>query len=106
DIAGRTHILSVHSKGKPLADGVKLDILAKRTPGFTGADLANLMNEAALLSARRNLDAIGMMQLEEAIDRVLAGPERTRVMSEQEKRVIAYHEAGHALVGHVMPEGD
>ena len=106
DIVGRTKILEVHAKGKPLAEGVNLGLLARRTPGFTGADLANLMNEAALLSARRNLDLIGMMQLEEAIDRVLAGPERTRVMSEHEKRVIAYHEAGHALVGHVMPEGD
>jgi cell division protease FtsH len=107
DITGRTDILNVHAKGKPLADGVNLETLAKRTPGFTGADLANLLNEAALLSARRNLDQIGMMQLEEAIDRVLAGPERrSRVMSEQEKRVIAYHEAGHALVAHVMPEGD
>jgi cell division protease FtsH len=107
DIVGRTHILEVHAKGKPLAEGVNLEILAKRTPGFTGADLANLLNEAALLSARRGLEQIGMMQLEEAIDRVLAGPERrSRVMSEQEKRVIAYHEAGHALVGHVMPDGD
>ena len=107
DIVGRTHILEVHAKGKPLADGVNLEILAKRTPGFTGADLANLMNEAALLSARRNLELIGMFQLEEAIDRVMAGPERrSRVMSEREKRVIAYHEAGHALVGHVMPDGD
>ncbi|MEY2403338.1 MAG: cell division protease FtsH [Acidimicrobiaceae bacterium] len=107
DILGRTDILQVHAKGKPLADGVKLDTLARRTPGFTGADLANLLNEAALLSARRDLTQIGMMQLEEAIDRVLAGPERrSRVMSEQEKRVIAYHEAGHALVAHVMPEGD
>jgi cell division protease FtsH len=107
DIVGRTHILEVHAKGKPLAEGVKLETLAKRTPGFTGADLANLLNEAALLSARRELPQIGMMQLEEAIDRVLAGPERrSRVMSEEEKRVIAYHEAGHALVAHVMPEGD
>src|SRR5258707_6379383 len=107
DIIGRTHIVEVHAKGKPLADGVKLETLAKRTPGFTGADLASLLNEAALLSARRGLQQIGMMQLEEAIDRVLAGPERrSRVMSEQEKRVIAYHEAGHALVSHVMPEGD
>jgi cell division protease FtsH len=107
DIVGRTHILEVHAKGKPLAEGVKLETLAKRTPGFTGADLANLLNEAALLSARRELEQIGMMQLEEAIDRVLAGPERrSRVMTEQEKRVIAYHEAGHALVAHAMPEGD
>jgi cell division protease FtsH len=107
DIAGRKAILDVHSKAKPLADGVNLELLAKRTPGFTGADLANLMNEAALLSARRDLEQIGMMQLDEAIDRVLAGPERrSRVMSEAEKRVIAYHEAGHALVAHVLPEGD
>jgi cell division protease FtsH len=107
DIVGRTHILEVHAQGKPLAEGVKLETLAKRTPGFTGADLANLLNEAALLSARRELEQIGMMQLEEAIDRVLAGPERrSRVMTEEEKRVIAYHEAGHALVAHVMPEGD
>ncbi|MEY2450762.1 MAG: cell division protease FtsH [Acidimicrobiaceae bacterium] len=107
DIVGRTDILEVHAKGKPLAEGVNLLTLAKRTPGFTGADLANLLNEAALLSARRELSQIGMMQLEEAIDRVLAGPERrSRVMSEAEKRVIAYHEAGHALVAHVMPEGD
>ncbi len=107
DIAGRKAILEVHAKGKPLADGINLEVLAKRTPGFTGADLANLMNEAALLSARRDLERIGMMQLDEAIDRVLAGPERrSRVMSEQEKRVIAFHEAGHALVAHVLPEGD
>ena len=107
DLAGRRAILEVHAKGKPIADGVDLEVLAKRTPGFTGADLANLMNEAALLAARRNLDQIGMMQLDEAIDRVLAGPERrTRVMSEHEKRVIAYHEAGHALVAHVLPDGD
>jgi len=107
DIAGRKAILEVHAKGKPLADGINLEVLAKRTPGFTGADLANLMNEAALLSARRDLERIGMMQLDEAIDRVLAGPERrTRVMSEQEKRVIAFHEAGHALVARVLPDGD
>jgi cell division protease FtsH len=107
DIAGRKAILEVHAKGKPLAEGINLEVLAKRTPGFTGADLANLMNEAALLSARRELDRIGMMQLDEAIDRVLAGPERrSRVMSEEEKRVIAFHEAGHALVAHVLPEGD
>jgi cell division protease FtsH len=107
DIEGRRAILEVHAKGKPLAEGVRLDILAKRTPGFTGADLANLMNEAALLSARRGLELIGMMQLEEAIDRVMAGPERrSRVMSDKEKRLIAYHEAGHALVGHVLPDAD
>jgi cell division protease FtsH len=82
-------------------------VLARRTPGFTGADLANLMNEAALLSARHSFKQIGMMQLEEAIDRVVAGPERrTRVMSEKEKLVTAYHEGGHTLVGHVLPHAD
>src|SRR5437868_1183131 len=86
---------------------VDLGVLARRRPGFTGADLANLMNEAALLSARHNRREIGMRELEEAIDRVIAGPERkTRVMSDREKQVIAYHEGGHALVGHVLPNAD
>ncbi len=107
DLAGRRKILDVHAKGKPLATGVDLDLLAKRTPGFTGADLANLLNEAALLAARHGFSEIGFMQLDEAIDRVLAGPERkTRVMSEKEKRLTAYHEGGHALVGHVLPDAD
>ncbi|HUJ65769.1 MAG TPA: ATP-dependent zinc metalloprotease FtsH, partial [Acidimicrobiales bacterium] len=107
DLAGRRKILEVHAQGKPLAKGADLDVLAKRTPGFTGADLANLLNEAALLTARRNLRQIGMRECEEAIDRVLAGPERkTLVMSEHEKLVTAYHEAGHALVGHVLPNAD
>ncbi len=107
DLEGRKAILGVHTKEKPLAPGIDLDVLARRTPGFTGADLANLMNEAALLSARENRDKIGMRQLEEAIDRVLAGPERrTRVMSERERLLIAYHEGGHALVGHVLPGAD
>ena len=107
DVRGRRAILDVHAKGKPLAEGVDLDVLARRTPGFTGADLANLLNEAALLSARHNFDRIGMMQLDEAIDRVLMGPERkSRVMSEKEKTLTAYHEAGHALVGFLQPEGD
>jgi cell division protease FtsH len=107
DLEGRKAILDVHAKGKPLADDVRLDVLARRTPGFTGADLANLMNEAALLTARRRGDDITMAALEDAIDRVLAGPERkTRVMSEQEKRVIAYHEGGHTLVGHVLEGTD
>jgi cell division protease FtsH len=97
----------VHAKGKPLAKGVDLEILARRTPGFTGADLANLMNEAALLAARRGFKEIGMPNLEEAIDRVIAGPERkSRLISEDEKRVIAYHEGGHALVGHALPNAD
>ena len=88
----------MHAEGKPLAEGVDLDVIARRTPGFTGADLANLMNEAALLAARRDLKLIGTHQLEEAIDRVMAGPERkSRLISDAEKRVIAYHEGGHAL---------
>ena len=107
DLEGRKAILAVHAKGKPLDSGVRLDVVARRTPGFTGADLANLMNEAALLAARRDLRLIGNTELEAAIDRVLAGPERkTRVMSEQEKRVIATHESGHALVGHVLQGTD
>ncbi|MCP3854889.1 MAG: ATP-dependent metallopeptidase FtsH/Yme1/Tma family protein [Actinomycetia bacterium] len=107
DLEGRDAILKVHSTGKPLARDVDLRILARRTPGFTGADLANLMNEAALLAARRSLELVGMAEMEDAIDRVLAGPERkTRAMSDKEKRVIAYHEAGHALVGHVLPNTD
>jgi cell division protease FtsH len=107
DLAGRRKILEVHAKGKPLAKAADLDVLAKRTPGFTGADLANLLNEAAILTARRNLRQIGMRECEEAIDRVLAGPERkTIVMSEHDKLVTAYHEAGHAIVGHVLPDAD
>ncbi|MGH9176949.1 MAG: ATP-dependent zinc metalloprotease FtsH, partial [Acidimicrobiales bacterium] len=107
DLQGRRAILEVHARGKPLEDNVDLEILARRTPGFTGADLANLMNEAALLAARDDRKLIGMRQLEDAIDRVIGGPERkTRVMSEKEKLVIAYHEGGHALVGHVLPHAD
>ncbi len=107
DLEGRKAILDVHAKGKPLAEDVRLDVLARRTPGFTGADLANLMNEAALLTARRGGPDITMAAMEAAIDRVLAGPERkTRVMSDKEKRVIAYHEGGHTLVGHVLEGTD
>ena len=107
DLTGRRAILNVHAKGKPLAKGVDIEVLARRTPGFTGADLANLMNEAALLAARRGFKEIGMPQLEEAIDRVIAGPERkSRLISDKEKRVIAYHEGGHALVGHALPNAD
>jgi cell division protease FtsH len=107
DLQGRRAILNVHAKNKPLAKGVDVDVLARRTPGFTGADLANLMNEAALLAARRGFEEIGMPQLEEAVDRVIAGPERkSRLMSDEEKRVIAYHEGGHALVGHALPDAD
>jgi cell division protease FtsH len=107
DMEGRRAILNVHGKGKPLGSDVDIEVLARRTPGFTGADLANLMNEAALLTARRADKTIGMAAMEEAIDRVMAGPERrSRVMSEKEKQVIAYHEGGHALVGHVLPGTD
>ena len=107
DLEGRKAILDVHAKGKPLAGDVRLDVIARRTPGFTGADLANLMNEAALLTARRGAKDLTMHAMEESIDRVLAGPERkTRVMSEKEKLVIAYHEGGHTLVGHVLQGTD
>ncbi|MEE9297743.1 MAG: ATP-dependent zinc metalloprotease FtsH [Acidimicrobiia bacterium] len=107
DIKGRSAILRVHAKGKPLADEIDLDMLARQTPGFTGADLANMINEAALLAARRDKEVIGMAELEEAVDRVIAGPERrSRVMSEEEKKITAYHEGGHALVGFALPNAD
>ncbi len=107
DLEGRRAILRVHARGKPLDPSVDLDLVARRTPGFTGADLANVINEAALLAARWGRKAIGTREIEEAIDRVMAGPERrTRVMSEREKRMIAYHEGGHALVAHVLPNTD
>ena len=107
DLNGRTGILKVHTRGKPISKEVDAEVLARRTPGFTGADLANVINEAALLAARFNRTEIGMFELEEAIDRVLAGPQRrSRVISEKEKKVIAYHEAGHALVSHALPHAD
>ena len=107
DLEGRKAILRVHARGKPMDAAVDLDVVAKRTPGFTGADLANVINEAALLSARWGDQTIGMKAIEEAIDRVMAGPERkSRVMSEGEKRMIAYHEGGHALVAYVLPNTD
>ncbi len=107
DIEGREAILGVHSRGKPLAEEIDLAVLARRTPGFTGADLANLINEAALLTARKRGKEITMVELEEAIDRVIAGPERkTRILSEEERTVIAYHETGHALVGYALPNSD
>ncbi|HEU5084405.1 MAG TPA: cell division protein FtsH, partial [Acidimicrobiales bacterium] len=107
DLEGRKAILEVHAKGKPLADDVNTEVIARRTPGFTGADLANLMNEAALMAARGAFETIDMRTVESAIDRVLAGPERkTRVMSEKERRVTAYHEGGHALVGHLLEHCD
>jgi cell division protease FtsH len=107
DLEGRKAILKVHARGKPLDAGVTLDVLARRTPGFTGADLANVINEAALLAARRSKKLITMPEVEEAVDRVMAGPERkSRVMDEREKRLIAYHEGGHAVVAHVLPNTD
>jgi cell division protease FtsH len=107
DIRGRTEILEVHARGKPLAEDVELETLARATPGFVGADIENLINEAAILAARRDKQVIGMEEFEVSIERVIAGPERkSRVMSEEEKRITAYHEAGHAIVGHVLPKCD
>ncbi len=107
DYAGRFEILKVHARGKTLAKDVDLEKIARRTPGFTGADLSNLLNEAAILAARRNLTEISMDEVNDAIDRVLAGPEKKdRVMSEKRKTLVAYHEAGHALVGALMPDYD
>ncbi|MGZ5298613.1 MAG: ATP-dependent zinc metalloprotease FtsH [Actinomycetota bacterium] len=107
DLEGRKAILKVHARGKPFDATVDLAVLARRTPGFTGADLANVINEAALLAARRSKRAISMKEIEEAVDRVMAGPERkSRVMDEQERRLIAYHEGGHAMVAHILPNTD
>ncbi len=107
DVKGREAILAVHSKGKPIAEDVSLQVLAKTTPGFSGADLANLVNEAAILAARRNKKIVSMNEFEEAVDRVIAGPERkSRVMTLHEKRLTAYHEGGHAVVGHFMENHD
>jgi cell division protease FtsH len=107
DRKGRKRILEVHTRGKPLAKVIDLDVLAGQTPGFTGADLANLINEAALLTARSNKREITMQELEEGIMRVIAGPEKkSRVMSEKERLVTAYHELGHAIVGHLLPNTD
>jgi cell division protease FtsH len=107
DMVGRAQILAVHAKGKPLSADVDLDAVARRTPGFTGADLANVLNEAALLTARNDAKLIDNAALDEAIDRVIAGPQkRTRVMSEHEKKITAYHEGGHALVAAALPGTD
>jgi len=107
DRNGRRKILEVHTKGKPIDSTIDLDTLAAGTPGFTGADLANLVNEAALLAARRGRKTIGEHELEEGIMRVIAGPEKkTRLLSEHERNVTAYHEMGHALVGHYLPNCD
>ena len=107
DVKGREEILKVHVKNRPLADGVDLNVLARRTPGFTGADLQNLVNEAALLAARYGRKKIGMDELEASIERVIAGPEKkSRVISDYEKKLVAYHEAGHALMGHYLKHTD
>jgi cell division protease FtsH len=107
DIGGRSAILKVHAKGKPLDKEVELEVLAKQTAGFSGADLANLVNEAAILAARRGKDALGMKELEESADRVIAGPERrSRRISAKDKEITAYHEAGHALVAKILPDAD
>jgi len=107
DIGGRLAVLEVHSKGKPFEEDIKLEELARQTPGFSGADLENLVNESAILAARRNKKTIGRQELAEAIDRVIAGPQRkSRVISEREKLMTAYHEAGHALVARMLPHAD
>jgi len=107
DLVGREQILDIHARGKPLDKDVNLKTIAKETPGFTGADLANIFNEASLLAARHNKKKISMFEIEDAIERVIAGPEKkTRVISEEEKRIIAFHEAGHALLSHILPNTD
>jgi cell division protease FtsH len=107
DVVGRAQILAVHARNKPLAPDVRLEVLARRTPGFSGADLENLLNEAALLAARQNKTQIDMRDCEEAIDRVIAGPERkSRIMSQREKELVAYHESGHALTAKLLPNAD
>lgn len=107
DVLGRRDILKVHIKGKPLAKNVDLDVLARRTPGFTGADLANMLNEGALLAARRGKTIIEMDDLEDAIERVIAGPEKkSRMVNEKEKKIVAYHEAGHAVLSYYLPNAD
>ncbi|MUT67679.1 ATP-dependent zinc metalloprotease FtsH [Paenibacillus sp. NEAU-GSW1] len=107
DVKGREAVLKVHARNKPLDKDVKLDIIAKRTTGFTGADLENLLNEAALLAARRNKKDIGMREVDEAIDRVIVGTEKkSRVISDREKRIVAYHEAGHTIIGYFLEHAD
>lgn len=107
DVVGREEILKVHVRGKPVAPDVNLEVLARQTPGFTGADLANMVNEAALLAARRGKKKITMEEMEDAIERVVAGPEKkSRVISDFEKKLVAYHEAGHAILGHYLPHTD
>src|ERR671936_2555686 len=107
DMKGRVAILKVHTKGKPLDKAVTIDDVARQSPGFSGADLANLVNEAAILSARRNKKVIGMSEFTEALERIVAGPERkSRIISDAEKAIIAYHEGGHAVVQRILPKCD
>ncbi|HHY81201.1 MAG TPA: ATP-dependent zinc metalloprotease FtsH [Clostridiales bacterium] len=107
DVKGREEIIKVHSRGKPLSKEVDIKVLAKRTPGFTGADIENMMNEAAILAARRDAKEIGMAEIEEAITRVVAGPEKkSRLITDKDKRLVAYHEAGHAVVAKMLPNAD
>ena len=107
DVKGREAILQVHSRSVRLSDDVELHVIAARTPGFVGADLANVVNEAALLAARRNKESVGMAELDEAIDRIIGGLEKkNRVISKKEKEIVAYHEAGHAIVGETVPTAD
>jgi cell division protease FtsH len=107
DLKGRKEILEIHAKTRKIKSDVDLDVVARRTPGFTGADLSNLLNEAALLSARRDKKEVGMDEVEESIERVIAGPQRkSRLMSEKEKEIVAYHEVGHALVAKFLPDMD
>ena len=107
DLIGRENILEIHARGKPLDKDVNLKTIAKQTPGFTGADLANIFNESSLLAARHNKKKISMFEVENAIERVIAGPEKkSRIISEEEKRIIAFHEAGHALLSHILPNTD
>ncbi|MGD8192521.1 ATP-dependent zinc metalloprotease FtsH [Brevibacillus ginsengisoli] len=107
DVKGREAVLKVHARNKPLGDDLNLDVIARRTPGFTGADLENLLNEAALLTARKNKKQINMLEVDEAIDRVIAGPaKKSRVISDDEKKLVAYHEAGHTIVGYHLKNAD
>lgn len=107
DIKGREDILKIHMRGKPIADDVKIDVIARQTSGFTGADLENLLNEAALLTARHNKRKITMEEIQQSIERIIAGPEKkSRIISDKEKKIIAYHEAGHALVAYYLPHAD
>jgi cell division protease FtsH len=106
DIKGRVEILEVHARNKRLAEDISLETIARRTPGFTGADLANLLNEAAILTARRRKDAMTMAEVDDAVDRVIAGMEGTPLVDSKSKRLIAYHEIGHAIIGTLVKDHD